>query len=113
MQQPQLFSWYQVCATALNHMPHELTMRQWTILLHIYLQDGEHNVKSLAIEFGLPKPSVSRALSSLVQYGLIKRRKCQTDKRNITLQKTMKAIAFLNQFNDIVTKSNYIQLKSE
>jgi DNA-binding MarR family transcriptional regulator len=79
-------------------------MRQWAILCHIYLLDGEHSVTSLAYSFDLPKGSISRALESLVLHGLLKRQHGLHDRRQIFMRKTMKGIAFLNQFSDILTK---------
>jgi DNA-binding MarR family transcriptional regulator len=107
MQQTELYEWYQTLGALIAKMPHELTMRQCLILLHIYLLEGEHNVKSLSYTFDLPKASVSRALSALVLLGLLKKRNNPKDKRNIIVHKTMKGIAFLNQFNDIVMNINY------
>jgi DNA-binding MarR family transcriptional regulator len=107
MQQTELYEWYQTLGALIEKMPHELTMRQCLILLHIYLANGEHNVKSLAYTFDLPKASVSRALSALVKLGLLKKRNNPNDKRNVIVHKTMKGIAFLNKFNDIVMNINY------
>jgi DNA-binding MarR family transcriptional regulator len=102
MQHNELGRWYNMLAAILSQMPHELSLRQWLILSHIYLLEGEHSIKNLAYVFDLPKASVSRAVSSLVRYGLIKRRKSDADKRNIYLHRTMKGISFMNQFNDIL-----------
>jgi DNA-binding MarR family transcriptional regulator len=97
-----LYDWYHICAASLDQLPHELTTRQWTILLHVYLMEGVHTVRSLAYGFDIPKPSVCRALDALSALGLLKRRKDEADGRSIIVQKTMKGIAFLSQFSDIV-----------
>jgi DNA-binding MarR family transcriptional regulator len=111
MQHQELGRWYQILAEALTQMPHDLTMRQWLILSHIYLLEGDHSIKNLAYVFDLPKASVSRAVSSLVRHGLLKRRKSELDRRNIYLQRTLKGISFMNQFNDILVNfSNHISI---
>lgn len=107
MQHQELGRWYQIIAATLVQMPHDLSMRQWLILSHVYFLEGEHSIKNLAYVFDLPKASVSRAVSSLVRYGLLKRRKSETDGRNIYLQRTLKGINFMNQFNDILVKFSH------
>jgi DNA-binding MarR family transcriptional regulator len=64
--------------------------------------EGEHTVRSLAYTFDISKPSVCRALDTLSLCGLLKRRKDAEDGRSVLVQKTMKGIAFLNQFSDIL-----------
>jgi DNA-binding MarR family transcriptional regulator len=97
-----LTDWYHICAQTLAQMPQELTSRQWAILMHVYLMEGDHTVRSLAYTFDISKPSVCRALDTLSHYGLLKRRKDANDGRSILVQKTLKGIAFLNQFSDIL-----------
>jgi DNA-binding MarR family transcriptional regulator len=97
-----LKDWYHINAQMLAQMPQELTSRQWAIMLHVYLMDEEHTVRSLAYTFDISKPSVCRALDTLSLYGLLKRRKDAKDGRSVLVQKTMKGIGFLNQFSDIV-----------
>jgi DNA-binding MarR family transcriptional regulator len=108
MQHSDLFAWYRTCAASIHGLPHELTMRQWALLCHIYLLEGEHSVTSLAYSFDLPKGSISRALDSLVIAGLVKRHHDTQDKRQVFMRKTMKGIAFLNQFSDILAKESYL-----
>ncbi len=98
----KLYDWYRLCAASLEHLPCELTTRQWGILLHVYLMDSAHTVRSLAYTFNISKPSVCRALDTLSTWGLLKRRKDKEDARSIIVSKTMKGIAFLNQFSDIL-----------
>lgn len=105
--QHKLKEWHRVCHQAIHGLPCELTMRQWAILLHVYLVDDTHTVKSLAEAFDLPKPSVCRALDTLSIEGLIRRRKDQNDKRNVIVCKTMKGIGFLNQFNDMLNSQRH------
>lgn len=107
----RLVDWYHICAQSLVQLPQELTMRQWAILTHVYLMDGMHTVRSLAYAFDISKPSVCRALDTLSALELLKRRKDEQDGRSIMVQKTMKGIAFLNQFTDIMDK--YYQGRGE
>ncbi len=102
MSHTHLHDWYRICARMQEQLKHELTMRQWLILMHIYLVDDVHSVKSLAYSFDISKPAICRALDSLSIAGLVRRRKDENDKRNVTIQKTMQGIAFLNQFSDIL-----------
>ena len=98
----RLYDWYQICAASLEQLPCELTTRQWSILMHVYLMDSTHTVRSLAYTFDISKPSVCRALDTLSTSGLLKRRRDSQDGRSIIVSKTMKGIAFLNQFSDIL-----------
>jgi DNA-binding MarR family transcriptional regulator len=98
----RLLDWYHLCTGTLTQLTQELTMRQWAMLTHVYLMEGTHTVRSLAYTFDIPKPAVCRALDALSALELLKRHKDVTDGRSITVQKTMKGIAFLNQFTDIL-----------
>lgn len=97
-----LQNWYQISARMHEQLDHELTMRQWLILTHIYLIDDTHTVKSLSYSLNISKPAICRALDSLSGIGLLKRRKDDSDRRNMIIQKTMQGIAFLNDFSDIL-----------
>ncbi|NET71507.1 MAG: winged helix-turn-helix transcriptional regulator [Sphaerospermopsis sp. SIO1G2] len=99
-----LVHWYRICAETISQLPCELSMRQWAIFVHVYVVEDTHTVKSLAYTFDIPKPAVCRALDSLSMHGLVKRKKDQRDRRNVTIEKTMQGIMFLNQFNDILEK---------
>lgn len=97
-----LCTWLHYCTELVRHIPHEFTLRQWGILLYIYLERETHTVRSLAATFGIPKPAVTRSLDALARRGLVKRVRDEKDKRIIFVMRTMAGIAFLNQCHDIM-----------
>lgn len=66
----------------------DLTNRQMAILMSVYMQDGPHTVRGLAARLGVSKPVVTRALNTLGAYGYVRRRKDETDLRNVLIDQT-------------------------
>ncbi|MBK5911141.1 MarR family transcriptional regulator [Rhodothalassium salexigens] len=83
----------------------DLSTRQMTILLTVYLEDPPHTVRGLAAELGVAKPVVTRALDTLGRRGLLKRRRDPADRRNVLVQRTVKGAVFLSEFEDLITRS--------
>ena len=84
----------------------DLSMRQWAILLTVYLNPAPHTVRRMAEEFRIPKPAISRALDSLSILGLIKRVRDPKDKRIVIVQKTPDGALFVDDFARIVEQGS-------
>ncbi|MEL6213388.1 MAG: MarR family transcriptional regulator, partial [Pseudomonadota bacterium] len=74
-------TWRDVIADAVRNDGPDLSMRQWAILLCVYLNPGRHTVRALARDLNVPKPAISRALDALSILGFIKRVRDPEDKR--------------------------------
>lgn len=83
----------------------DLSERQMTILLTVYLKPYPHTVKSLSTLLGISKPPVTRALDRLGEYGFIKRQPDENDRRNVLILRTVKGACFLKEFADIINQA--------
>lgn len=82
----------------------DLTSRQMSILLTVYMSDPPHTVRGIAADLNISKPVVTRALDTMGKQGLIKRKRDENDKRSIFIQRTVKGAVFLSELSDrIVT----------
>lgn len=80
----------------------DLTARQLTILLTIYLEPPPHTVRGLAAKLGVTKPVITRALDTMGKLGYVDRRRDDTDKRNVIIQRTVKGALMVEAIGDLV-----------
>ncbi|MEM9169333.1 MAG: MarR family transcriptional regulator [Pseudomonadota bacterium] len=99
-----LSAWRDVFAEAVRKEGPDLSMRQWAILLRVYLNPGRHTVRALAQDLNVPKPAVSRALDALSIQGLVKRVRDPDDKRIVLVQKTPQGSVYVDEFARIVAE---------
>ncbi len=97
-----LTSWRDVMTEAVRADGPDLSMRQWSILLTVYLTPGPHTVRALARELNVPKPAISRALDALSILGFIKRVRDADDKRIVIVQKTTEGAIYVDEFARLV-----------
>lgn len=99
LSQPQALDlWRQVLAKSLAANGADLTARQMLLLLTVYRTEGPHTVRGLAVALGISKPAVTRALDRLGQLELARRKRDETDRRNVLVQRTVKGSVFLADF---------------
>jgi DNA-binding MarR family transcriptional regulator len=80
----------------------DLTNRQMAILLLVYLTDGPHTVRGLAASLRVSKPVVTRALNTLGALGYIRRKRDESDLRNIFVERTGQGQDFLEAFGALI-----------
>lgn len=97
-----LTSWREVMCDAVRADSPDLSMRQWAILMTVYLKPGPHTVRALARDLNVPKPAISRALDALSILGFIKRVRDMNDKRIVIVQKTAEGAIYLDNFARLV-----------
>src|SRR3954452_17970446 len=68
----------------------DLSARQLSVLLAVYLQPPPHTVRGLAARLKVTKPVITRALDTMGKLGLLARRRDETDRRNVVIQRTPK-----------------------
>lgn len=88
-------------ALVLDDQP-DLTVRQMTILLTVYLEPPPHTVRGLAAKLNVTKPVITRALDTMGHMKLVKRRRDERDRRNVVIQRTVEGSLFLESFGDLV-----------
>ncbi|MGF1608668.1 MAG: MarR family transcriptional regulator [Kiloniellales bacterium] len=96
--------WHGVMLRGLQDALPDLTARQLTLLLHVYLAQPPHTVRGLAEALAMSKPAVSRALDRLCSLGFLRRATDRDDRRSILVQRTVKGSVFLRDFGDLAVK---------
>lgn len=97
-----LTSWREVMCDAVRADGPDLSMRQWAILLTVYLRPGPHTVRALSRDLNVPKPAISRALDALSILSFVKRVRDAKDKRIVIVQKTAEGAIYLDKFSRLV-----------
>lgn len=95
--QGALHFWHHVALDTVHDDDADLSSRQLAILLTIYLETPPHTVRGLAQKLGVTKPVITRALNTLGAIGLCARRRDQTDKRNVLIQRTVEGTLYLDR----------------
>ncbi|WP_374764808.1 MarR family transcriptional regulator [Yunchengibacter salinarum] len=90
----------------------DLTMRQMTLLLTVYLLEPPHTVRGLALELNVAKPVITRALDTLSRRGLIKRKRDESDRRNVIVQRTVKGAVYLSELSDRVSRAEKNEVRA-
>lgn len=94
--------WHDVSlAQVLDDEP-DLSVRQMSILLTIYLEPPPHTVRGLAAKLEVTKPVITRALNSLGKLDLASRRRDNKDRRNVLVQRTVKGVLYVERLADLV-----------
>jgi len=83
----------------------DLSARQMALLLTVYLIPPPHTVRGLAVVLNVSKPAITRALDRLTEFGLIKRKVDDQDRRSVLIQRTVKGSVFLREFGDIIVSA--------
>lgn len=104
--QDALKLWQRVTYRALKELPYDLSQRQMGVLLTVYFQPPPHTIRNLAVQLGISKPAVCRAVDLLSTRDLIRRKKDEDDRRNVFIQRTVNGSVFLRDFGDIIMKES-------
>jgi DNA-binding MarR family transcriptional regulator len=94
--------WHDVQLAQVRDDAPDLSLRQMTILLSIYLEPPPHTVRALAAKLKVTKPVITRALDSMGRLKLVSRKRDPADKRNVLVQRTVEGVLFLEKLSDII-----------
>ena len=83
----------------------DLSARQMAVLLTIYLTSPPHTVRGLSNDLNISKPAITRALDRLSEFGLVKRKPDDHDRRSVLVQRTVKGSVFLREFGDMIVSA--------
>lgn len=97
--------WHAVTLAGIAREQPDLTTRQMAVLLEIYLAEPPHTVRGLAQTLGASKPAITRAVDRLSDLDLVKRRRDDTDKRSVLVQRTVSGSVFLREFGDMAARA--------
>ena len=96
--------WRAASVAALHREHPELTARQFALLLQVYLAPPPHSVRGLARALAMSKPAVSRALDTLGRLDFLRRRRDESDRRSVLVQRTVKGSVYLRDFGELVAE---------
>lgn len=94
--------WHDVTLDLVRDNQPDLTARQMTVLLTVYLQPPPHTVRGLAAKLGVTKPVITRALDTMGRLGLLQRRRDPDDRRNVLVQRTLEGALAVEYLGDLV-----------
>lgn len=96
--------WQNVVLETVRRDGPDLSSRQLAILLTVYLTPPPHTVRGLAQSLNVSKPAITRALDTLGDLDLLKRKRDETDRRNVLVQRTVSGAVYLRDFGDLVAE---------
>src|SRR5271156_189003 len=94
--------WRRALCESVRRSGPDLSARQMAILLTVYTTNPPHTVRGLAELLNISKPAVTRALDRLGMLGFARRKRDETDRRSVLVQRTVKGSVFLSEFSDIM-----------
>ena len=101
-EQQALTRWLEVIAAQVRGRGPDLTARQTAILLAVYLRPPPLTVGRMAVDLGISKPAVTRAVDKLEKLELVRRMPNAEDGRSVILQRTVKGSVFVDEFAALV-----------
>ena len=94
--------WHDVSLALVQSDEPDLSIRQVSVLMTIYLEPQPHTVRALAARLGVTKPVITRALDTMGRLGLVNRKRDPADRRNVIVQRTVEGALFLERLGDLV-----------
>jgi DNA-binding MarR family transcriptional regulator len=79
----------------------DLTARQLTVFITVYLDTQVHTVGSMAALLNVSRPGVTRILDRLGGFGLVERQEDRDDRRRVLIRRTERGTRFLHELEDI------------
>lgn len=98
--------WHDVHLALVHDDAPDLSVRQMSVLLTVYLEAPPHTVRGLASKLRVTKPVITRALDSMGKLGLVSRRRDEKDKRNVLVQRTVKGVLYLERLGDLIGQTS-------
>ncbi len=97
--------WHHVMLDNVHTQEASMTMRQMSVLMNVYLTSPPHTVRGLAAELRVTKPVITRALDTLGRLGYIKRKRDETDRRSVLVQRTVKGAVYLSELSNRIEEA--------
>lgn len=94
--------WHDVMLSLVRAEEPDLSARQITVLITVYLEPQPHTVRALAAKLNVTKPVITRALDTMGRHGLVTRKRDPADRRNVLVQRTVNGALFLERLGDLV-----------
>ena len=95
--------WHLLSLSQVKDNEPDLSVRQVSILLCIYLEPPPHTVRDLANKLGVSKPVITRALDAMGKLHLVSRRRDEKDMRNVLVQRTVQGSLYIERMADVIS----------
>ncbi len=82
----------------------DLTARQLTTLLTVYLHEDVHSVSSLAKMLNISRPGVTRILDRLVEADLVSRAEDAADRRRVLVHRTPQGARYMRDLTEVAAQ---------
>jgi DNA-binding MarR family transcriptional regulator len=79
----------------------DLTARQLTAFLSVFMEEQTHTVSSLAELLHISRPGVTRIMDRLVQFDLVAREEDREDRRRVLVRRTARGAGFFRELVSI------------
>ena len=99
--------WHDVTHELVKEEDTDLSARQMTVLLTVYLEMPPHTVRGLAEKLGVTKPAITRALDTMGRMGLLTRRRDDLDKRNVVILRTVKGALYVERLGGKIVEMTH------
>jgi len=96
--------WRDVLTQSVRNDGPDLSVRQWAILLTVYLSPGPHTVRGLSDHLRVPKPAISRALDTLSILKFVRRGRDDADRRIVLVQRTPEGAEYVEGFSSLIAE---------
>lgn len=97
-----LHLWHDINLALVRDDEPDLSARQVTILLTVYLEPQPHTIRGLAAKLGVTKPVITRALDFMGRLGLLTRKRDPDDGRNVLIQRTVEGSLYVERLADLI-----------
>lgn len=97
--------WHDVTLGLVRAENTDLSARQMTVLLTVYLEPPPHTVRGLAAKLGVTKPAITRALDTMGRMKLLDRRRDKKDKRNVVVVRTVEGALYVDRLGDKIIET--------
>lgn len=94
--------WHGVSLALVRDGEPDLSHRQLSILMTIYLEPPPHHVRDLAARLGVTKPVITRALDTMGRLDLVTRRRDPDDRRDVIISRTVKGALAVERLGDLM-----------
>ena len=97
--------WHDVTHELVREQDTDLSARQMTVLLTVYLETPPHTVRGLAAKLEVTKPAITRALDTMGRMDLLTRRRDDQDKRNVVILRTVKGALYVERLGHKIVET--------
>jgi DNA-binding MarR family transcriptional regulator len=101
----QLGALHATLLTLVRRNGRDLTARQLTAYLTVYVDETPHTVSSLATFLHVTRPGVTRIVDRLTEFDLVAREADRDDRRRVLVRRTLQGMVFFRELSAITREA--------